>query len=118
MNPNKPKLRALLDDVLPAYAGPGGPSRAEMLAMLRHERARRRRQRALLAVTGIAALLVFSWPRKDDPIAPTVAVTTVPSAPIVVERVNDEQLFALLEGTPAALLELPDGNSRLLIVRR
>ena len=60
MNPDPEKLRALLDDVLPASGEHCGPSGAEVLSMLRNERQRRRRLHsgaALLAIIAVALCL-------------------------------------------------------------
>ena len=51
MNPDPDKLRALLDEVLPASSDHCGPSKADVLNMLRIQRQRRSRLR-----TGAAML--------------------------------------------------------------
>lgn len=142
MNTDQEKLRALLDDVLPASGEHCGPSGAEVLSMLRNERQRRRRLRggaALMAIISMTAGALL-WNHE-----PTV-VATVPQAPvepasivvrrvndeeilasmksrpgvemIMIHRVNDEELFALLQGTPTALMELPNGDRRLLVIEQ
>ena len=112
-------LRALLDEVLPASSEHCGPSSAAVLNMLRHERQRRRRRHssaALLAIIVVAAGAVV-WNHQPPAVAP-VAQAPVKPAPTVINRVNDEQLFALLEGMPAALMKLPNGDSRLLVIEQ
>lgn len=117
MNTDPNKLRALLDDVLPASSDCCGPSKADVLNMLRSERQRRSRLRtgaALLAII-VVALVSLRWNNQPPAVAP-VAQTPVEPAPIVIHRVNDEQLFALLEGMPAALMKMPNGDSTLLVI--
>lgn len=85
--------------------------------MLRNERQRRRRLHssvALLAII-IAAAGALIWNHKPTTESAVVQPPVEP-APMVIHRVNDEQLFALLEGTPAALMKMPDGSSTLLVI--
>ena len=119
MNSDPEKLRALLDEVLPSSSAHCGPSGSEVLSMLRNERLRRRRLlngAALLALSAVAAGSLI-W--NDEPTA-MVPVAQVPAKPasIVIHSVNDEQLFALLQGTPAALLKLPNGDRKLLVIEQ
>jgi len=118
MNPHKTKLRALLDDVLPASGEHHGPSRAEVLGMLHRERARRRWHTgtALVAISTLL-LLPLLW-KNNHSSGPTAAdVASKPARTITIEHVNDEQLLALLHGTPAALVEWPNGDRTLLVVK-
>lgn len=87
--------------------------------MLRNERQRRRRLRGGAAVLAIITVALVSqrWNNQPPAVAP-VAQAPVEPAPIVIHRVNDEQLFALLEGTPIALMELPNGDRRLLVIEK
>ena len=48
--------------------------------------------------------------------AQSVAVETTSTAEFPMERINDEQLIALLEGHPVALVHLPSGKQQLLLV--
>ena len=112
-------LRALLDEVLPASSEHCGPSSADVLNMLRQERQRRRRRHssaALLVIIVVAAGAVVL--NHHPPAVAPVAQAPVKPAPTVINRVNDEQLFALLEGMPAALMKLPNGDSRLLVIEQ
>ena len=87
--------------------------------MLRNERQRRRRLHsgaALLAIITVA-LISLRWNNQPAVVAPVVQAPVNP-APIVIHRVNDEELFALLQGTPIALMELPNGGSRLLVIEQ
>ena len=119
MKSDPEKLRALLDDMLPPPSEHCGPSSADVLNMLRDERQRRQRLHsgaALLAilVVGAGALV---WNHHPSAVAP-VAQKPVEPAATVIHRVNDEELFALLEGMPAALMKLPNGDSRLLVIEQ
>jgi hypothetical protein len=87
--------------------------------MLRNDRQRRRRLHrsgALLAIITVA-LVSLRWSNQPPTVAPVVQAPVKPT-PVVIHRVNDEQLFALLQGTPAALMELPNGGRRLLLIEQ
>jgi len=122
MNPHKTNLRVLLDDVLPASAEDHGPSRAQVLAMLHRERVRRRRWHTGTALVAVSALLLLPllW-KNHHSSSPTVgsaaSAARVPARTITIEHVNDEQLLTLLHGTPAALVEWPNGDRTLLVVK-
>lgn len=127
MNPKRQNhLRALFDDVISSSASQHdcGPTRAEVSHMLRRERARsRRRMRVSLLCGALLALLAFPLLRNHSRTSRTSltdagAVPQAQAAPIVIEHVNDEELFALLEDTPAALMEWPNGERTLLVVNR
>lgn len=116
MNPASQKLQHLLDDVMPTGGERCGPNRAALLAMVQRERSRRRRFRMASSVAAIAALaLLFLW--QPVPVEEPAVVTDSP-APLVIKQVNDQQLMALLQDTPAALMEWPDGSRTLLVVVR
>ena len=106
-------LHDLLDDVMPTTNKYGGPNRATLIAMVQRERARRQRVRAASAVAAIALLaLLVLWPS-----APANEPGVVDSRlPMKIQEVNDEQLMALLQGTPSALMAWPDGRRTLLVV--
>jgi len=110
------KLRALLDDVLPTSSEHCGPTGAEVLSMLRHERQchRRLRRDAALVATIVLAAGTVLWHHHQADVTPVVQTTVKPV--YMIHHVNDEQLFALLEGMPAALMEMPNGNSTLLLI--
>ena len=142
MNPNKTTLRELLDDLLPPSDESHGPDRAQVLALLRGERVRRRRQQAGATLAAFALLMVTSllWKGPSStvpsPVAATarqparatdsgapgttspMAATRLQPAPLVIEHVNDEQLITLLQGTPSALMEWPNGDRTLLVLKR
>ena len=119
MNPDPDKLRALLDDVLPAASEHCGPSSDEVLSILRRERQRRRRLQNSVAVLATVAVAggAWLWNNKPEVEVPVVQMPSKP-APIVIHRVNDEELFALLKGTPVALMEQPDGRRTLLVIEQ
>jgi hypothetical protein len=119
MKPDPEKLRTLLAEVLPAGSEHCGPSSTEVLAMLRNERQRQSRLRSGMALVVIPLLFVCAllWQREPTS-APSVVEAAVKSQPTGIQKVNDEQLFALLEGMPAALMKMPDGNSTLFIIEQ
>jgi hypothetical protein len=116
MNSQNNKLRELLDDVVPPSAGRRGPERREILEMVRHERSGRTRKRVLcsLAVVLVAGGIVLS--KLQPPMSPQKTAPTAPESRIVVNSINDDELMALLQATPAALMELPNGDRTLLVV--
>lgn len=119
MNPNKTNLQTLLDDVLPSSGEHCGPSRADVSAMLRSERHRRRRLRTGTAILALIALVSGSFLWRNERIAwPRVVRAPTKPASIVVQEVNDDQLLALLHGMPAALMEWPNGERTLLVVEQ
>lgn len=117
MNSDPEKLRALLADVLPSSSEHCGPSSTEILLMLRHERQNRRRGQAcgVLLALSAAALVSLLWSHKTPGVA-SVAQAPIEPAPIVIHSVNDEELLALLQGTPTALMKLPNGDRALLVI--
>lgn len=117
MKPDPDKLRTLLDDVLPADSEHCGPSSAEVLTMLRHERQRQSRLGSGAAMMAITLLIVSAmlWQREPASTPPVVEAAAKPQ-PIVIRTVNDEELLALLHDTPAALMKMPDGSSTLFII--
>lgn len=123
MKPNDDQWQSLLNDVLPTNAATAGPNDIELLAMVRTEQARRLRQRAMLSTAaimllGLLTFIATSGPRETPArVEVAAAAPSVPALPSV-QKVNDEELLALLKGTPAALMEWPDGKKTLLIVER
>ncbi len=119
MNPDPEKLRTLLEDVLPSSGEHCGPSSDEVLSILRHERRRRRMQNSvvLLAVAAIVAGALH-WNSEPAVEPPAIVHARSKPAPIVIHRVNDEELLALLKGTPVALMERPDGGRTLLVIEQ
>lgn len=84
--------------------------------MLRHERQCRRRLRrdAALVATIVLAASIILWHHHQAAVAPVFQTNVKPA--FMIHHVNDEQLFALLEGMPAALMEMPNGNSTLFLI--
>ena len=119
MNRQPQKLRALLDDVLPASAEECGPSSGDVLELLLRERQRRRRLHVGAAALAIVAALLIALPRHRELRVPAL-MDLAPASPasVVIRNVNDEQLFALLDGTPTALMESPNGHRTLFIIER
>ena len=117
MNPDQEKLRALLDEVLPLSSEHCGPSCADVSVMLRRERNCRRRLRSGAALLAILALgSVFLLWRNERTAWPAVAHVLTQPASIIVREVNDDQLLALLQDTPVALMEWPNGERSLLVL--
>jgi hypothetical protein len=109
------KIRALLDEVLPSSAEHCGPSRADILRLLRSNREHRRRQTVATAL-GLAMVLISVLWYNIPPAAAPVAQASAKPAPLAIRQVNDEQLFALLQGTPTALMEWPNGHRTLFVI--
>jgi hypothetical protein len=109
--------RALLLDVLPANAERWGPTSNEVLSLLHDEQRRRVRVRqsaGLCACLAVLFCLAF-WRPGLSSASHGIRNSSRP-APLVINRVDDQQLFALLKDTPAALVKSPDGTTRLLIL--
>jgi hypothetical protein len=121
----------LLDQLLP----PDGttPVREEdvfrWIEMERTARQRRLRSASIAAVVllfAVSAVALFPRNRTGGTIASTSAVGShgdVPAAQTeaaapMVEQVDDEALMRLLDDTPSALVEWPDGRRSLLVVVR
>jgi hypothetical protein len=117
MNPDQEKLRAILDEVLPPSSELCGPGRDDVSAMLQREHNRRRRLRrgaALLAILALGSVSLL-W-RNERTAGPSVAHVPTQPASIFVREVNDDQLLSLLQDTPVALMEWPNGERSLLVL--
>lgn len=116
------KLRPLLDEVMPDDAVPAGPDCAAVLGMVREERMRRvlRRMMGVSAVAVMGLLTYASFYLNPSVPVQVEVVRAVPEKPILppVQRINDDELLALLQdaGTASALMEWPNGERTLLIV--
>ena len=120
MNSDEDKFRLLMDDVLPPPGEDCGPSQADVMEMLRAERQRRRIWRVRVAVLGVilaAAGVGLPWIHRSDTPSPVAQVEPRPSS-VTIHEVNDEQLLTLLQGTPTALMEWPDGDRTLFVIER
>jgi len=117
MKTHSEKLHALLHEVLPSAGEHCGLTSAGVLHLLHDERRRLHRFRRNIALLVVLTMLLSAvlW-RHSTPATAPVASTKSQSAPLVIRHVNDEQLFALLKDTPAALMKFPDGTSRLLVL--
>lgn len=116
MKSNSEKLNTLLNEVLPPALGHCGPTSAELLNLVRREGRHRRSRTAWMAAMALIFTVVL-W-KHEMPTKTSLVQTASKPAPLAIRQVNDEQLFALLEDTPAALVSLPDGTHRLLILNR
>ncbi|MFC5453270.1 hypothetical protein [Prosthecobacter fluviatilis] len=121
MTPQESKdLQPLLDAVLSPASGHCGPTCTEVLGLLRQESRRRRRRVHISMAAGVACMLVamlcYYAPPPKTPSA-ALASKSFGAPPLVLRQVGEAQLFALLKDTPAALVKLPDGTERLLILQ-
>jgi hypothetical protein len=125
MKPKQDQLRPLLDEILPGDEAQGTPSCAEVLGMVRAERVQRRQRRLMLGTVAMVAgvFLFSSYQASKQPLSAPVKVAmtaVVPEKPtsLPVQRINDDELLALLQdaGTASALMEWPNGERTLLIV--
>jgi hypothetical protein len=119
MNPRDEKLRSLLDDVLPASADHCGPDQSRILAMARHEQSRLRQIRAALTtvavLAAVASIIILGAPSRPGSMPP-VAVSPVALPPLVIHPIDDDGLFAVLQSTPSAIMEFPNGDRAVLVV--
>lgn len=116
------KIRPLLDEVMPDDAVPAGPDCAAVLGMV-HEERTRRVQRRMMGVSAVAVMGLLTYASFYlNPSVPlqVEVVRAVPEKLVLppVQRINDDELLALLNGagTPSALVEWPNGERTLLIV--
>jgi hypothetical protein len=117
MKTHSDQHRTLLLDVLPANAEHCGPNSNEVLSLLHDEQRHRVHVRHAAALcASLAVLLCLAFWRPGPPSAAHGVRTVSRPAPLVINRVNDQQLFALLKDTPAALVKSPDGTTRLLVL--
>lgn len=127
-----PDRHPLLDALSRDAQSDCAPSLEIILELAHAERRRRTRQRtgtlAAASVFAIAALWIMR-PAAPQPVATqmtatqfatTTAVETLspPSAAPAssIRHVNDQELLDLLGNTPAALVYLPDGRQRLMLL--
>jgi hypothetical protein len=126
MKPTNDPRRELLEDLFsPSVEGDSLPIE-EVMELIRRERQARARRRGALALVACAilALATFSsvWrsrPQRPEHSSPLIAANTVISSQQdvpKVERVTDEGALALLDSTPSALIEWPDGRRTLMIL--
>lgn len=126
--PSRSPLQPLLEDLLPPEADGCGPARAEVLVMAREAQTRRHRRRVQLAsASGVLGACALAWlamtlgPDSGRTVslpAPGRDGVSAPAAPprLVIRQVNDEELLSLLQGTPIALVERPNGKRALLVI--
>lgn len=117
-NPDHDELLHELLDESPAR----GSSADAVLNMVRAEKSRRRRHRTLagavagLTVLGLSAVLLLT--SKPAPQLAQLVPLAPPAEPFTVKRVTDEEFLELLaqQDQPVALVKLPNGERRLLMV--
>jgi len=122
-----PDCHPLLDALSRDAQSDCAPTLDLVLALVRAERSRRAHLRtgALAAVAAfvIAALWIMR-PVAPQPATAKVAASAaveIISPPVTarassIQHVSDEELLDLLGNTPAALVQLPDGRQRLMLL--
>src|SRR6185436_15129222 len=113
--PDSNSRHPLLEEVLPTAGDLMGPHASDVLKMVRDERMRRRRPRLIIP----AAVVAFAgtWLFLRSAAKPEISQVAAPvPPPIIIREVDDHQFLALLQDTPAALLEWPNGERTLLLV--
>lgn len=119
MKPTPETRESLLQDLLPASGGHSGPTRTKILEIVRGEKTRRHRRRTGLVLIAVAGC-ILSTVLRHETISPATTVTpperSAPQPERGVREIDDEQLLAMLEGTPAAIMEGPNGQRTLLIL--
>ena len=129
MNAPPENRSALLDDVLAGDHGGNPLTERNVLALIRRERAARKRRHRRVAMAAGAALTAAgvlliqqpgTVPEPQMPrYSPRVSAERVQAnepREIEIDRIGDEELLRLLGDQPAALVELPDGERRLLVL--
>lgn len=119
-SPSPHELARLLRATVPSEAASCGPELSAVLQMAKQERQRRHRLQVCVTSAAVifgALLLIFAspttQPSQTESVAPSIAARP---GPIQLEEIDDEELLVLLEGTPTALMEWPDGRRTLLVV--
>ena len=140
MKPTEDDRSDLLDELFPASASArlrvGTNDVLEWVHQARAARELRRRRYGVAALIAaplaiISSIFLFQSPPSslrersaavaNPPKPPPAAVTAFTAAAgqqPAVERVDDDHLLGLLDDTPAALVEWPDGRRSLLVVVR
>jgi hypothetical protein len=129
-----PAKETLLDDLMLEREGAAGAyDPGEIFAIVRGERTRRWQQRRRCALGAAGACLLLLMMSVGNFYVSRQATTTQPgntargshigdaslpqtAGPSPVERLDDEGLLDLLDTTPSALVQWPDGRRSLLLV--
>ena len=123
------KRSELLDDVLAAEHGSDLPAESSVIGFIRREKMARTRRRYVGGAVACTALIIAAMTLvrqvEESPEA-QVSHLSSESVPLVateaalpgieIEQIGDEQLLRLLEDQPAALVQFPDGERRLMLV--
>jgi len=132
MNPTDEQRAELLDQLFPA-ASAEGVEIDQILRRVGQERAAQSRVRqrsafvavAAVALLGASALLSIPWRRATTTSDNSSIAQVHQSAPpdvteisrsSTIEKVDDDQLLGMMDDTPAALVEWPDGRRSLLVL--
>jgi hypothetical protein len=118
-----PDRHPLLDALSRDAQSDCAPTLDLVLALARAERRSRTRQRASALVIATALIIGALWimrPAAPQPASPQVAAATA-AEPLAlpttsIQHVSDQELLDLLGNTPAALIHLPDGRQRLMLL--
>ena len=128
MNPDSKRMR-LLNDVLAREQTGDQPSASSVIELLRREKAMRKRRRSVVCTAALTGLMItaMTLARHAGPSSrgqashlssgsfPPVRSEAAPPE-IEIEQIGDEQLLELLADQPVALVQLPDGARRLMLV--
>ena len=126
MKPNNDPRHDLLEDLFSPSENEETLPIEKILGVIRQGKELRRRRRRALAVAAcgfaLAAAVFGVW--NSRPQEPGRSLTQVSASPVVppqaevprVERVSDQGALALLDSTPSALIEWPDGRRTLMVL--
>jgi hypothetical protein len=119
-----PDRHPLLDALSSDAQSDCAPTLDLVLALARAECRRRECRRAGALAAAAAFVIAALWimrPVAPQPatakVASTIAVETLtPPVTGSIQHVSDQELLDLLGNTPAALVQLPDGRQRLMLL--
>jgi hypothetical protein len=124
----------LLDELVQPARTKIGPSSSEVLTMVRQEHYRRRKRRLLTTVSlsivvAMTSIFLLQQTARESklPLNSSRATflidsgegsgTSLEQTRLVMEEVNDDQLLDSLDQAPSALLEWPNGERTLLVLK-
>ena len=126
MKPNNDPRHELLEDLFSPSENDETLPIEEVLGVIRQGKHNRYRRRRVMALAACGLLLVAAvsgaWMSRPQvprgSLAQVATSTVVPSQPDPprVERVSDQGALDLLDSTPTALIEWPDGRRTLMML--
>ena len=126
MKPNSDPRHELLEDLFSPAENEENLPIEEVLGVIQRGKQTRARRRRVMALAGFGIVLVSAisgvWmSRPEVPAASFAQITPSTVAPVQpdlprVERVSDQGALALLDSTPSAVIEWPDGRRTLMMV--